>query len=228
MKERTIDILTAVFLIAFSLVMRSQLEGIPREGVLFPLCVLYLIMASSVLLALRAIMAGKGEMSFFGDIPPQRWCLVTAVFIAQVLGAMYVSFNICMAVGIFAMLIVLTSKKTGKALLANLVFTAACFSRSFSPTSCIFTFRSLSSDNPPFRESFRFLRTGGTVPSHQRAACFPYRQGRPSCWGVLVYELCRVSFSPSKAADEAWRDHAVPSSWMFCSGDSKPDCTAAR
>ena len=69
MKERTIDILTAVFLIAFSLVMRSQLEGIPREGVLFPLCVLYLIMASSVLLALRAIMAGKGEMSFFGDIP---------------------------------------------------------------------------------------------------------------------------------------------------------------
>lgn len=37
MKERTIDILTAVFLIAFSLVMRSQLEGIPREGVLFPL-----------------------------------------------------------------------------------------------------------------------------------------------------------------------------------------------
>ena len=32
MKERTIDILTAVFLIAFSLVMRSQLEGIPREG----------------------------------------------------------------------------------------------------------------------------------------------------------------------------------------------------
>ena len=48
MKERTIDILTAVFLIAFSLVMRSQLEGIPREGVLFPLCVLYLIMASSL------------------------------------------------------------------------------------------------------------------------------------------------------------------------------------
>lgn len=70
MKERTIDILTAVFLIAFSLVMRSQLEGIPREGVLFPLCVLYLIMASSVLLALRAIMAGKGEMSFFGDHSP--------------------------------------------------------------------------------------------------------------------------------------------------------------
>ena len=63
-------------------------------------------------------------MSFFGDIPPQRWCLVTAVSSHRV-GAMYVSFTICMAVGIFAMLIVLTPKKTGKALLANLVFTAA-------------------------------------------------------------------------------------------------------
>ena len=192
MKERTIDILTAVFLIAFSLVMRSQLEGIPREGVLFPLCVLYLIMASSVLLALRAIMAGKGEMSFFGDIPPQRWCLVTAVFIAQVLGAMYVSFNICMAVGIF-------------------------------------TFRSLSSDNPPFRESFRFLRTGGTVPSHQRAACFPYRQGRPSCWGVLVYELAAASpFRPARRRMKLGGTMPFHYSWMFCSGDSKPDCTAAR
>ena len=118
MKERTIDILTAVFLIAFSFVMRGQLEGIPREGVLFPLCVLYLIMACSVLLALRAIMTGKGEMSFFGDIPPQRWCLVSAIFIVQVLGAMYVSFKISMAV-------VLTPRKTGKALFANLVFTAA-------------------------------------------------------------------------------------------------------
>ena len=125
MKERTIDILTAVFLIAFSLVMRSQLEGIPREGVLFPLCVLYLLMACGALLAFRAAAAGKGEMSFFGDIPPQRWCLVAALFIVQVLGALYVSFNICMAVGMFATLVVLTPRKTGRALLADLVFTAA-------------------------------------------------------------------------------------------------------
>ena len=125
MKERTIDILTAVFLIAFSFVMRGQLEGIPREGVLFPLCVLYLIMACSVLLALRAIMTGKGEMSFFGAIPPQRWCLVSAIFIVQVLGAMYVSFKISMAVGMFAMLVVLTPRKTGRALFADLAFTAA-------------------------------------------------------------------------------------------------------
>lgn len=125
MKERTIDILTAVFLIAFSLVMRSQLEGIPREGVLFPLCVLYLLMACSVLLAFRAAVAGKGEMSFFGDIPPQRWCLVSGIFIVQVLGAMYVSFNISMAIGMFVMLVVLTPRKTGKALFVGLVFTAA-------------------------------------------------------------------------------------------------------
>ena len=200
MKERTIDILTAVFLIAFSFVMRGQLEGIPREGVLFPLCVLYLIMACSVLLALKAIMAGKGEMSFFGDIPPQRWCLVSAIFIVQVLGAMYVSFKISMAVGMFAMLIVLTARPARHCSpILCLRRRLSCFSRFFSQTSCIFTFRSLSSDNPPFREIFRFLRTGGTVPSHQRAACFPYRRGRPNNWGVFVYELVAASsFHPAR------------------------------
>ena len=40
MKERTVDLLSAAFLLAFGLVMRSQLDGIPREGVLIPLCVL--------------------------------------------------------------------------------------------------------------------------------------------------------------------------------------------
>lgn len=125
MKERTIDILTAVFFLAFSFMMQAQLEGIPREGVLFPLCVLYLIMACSVLLAIRAALKGKGEMSFFGDIPPLRWCLVTGIFVLQALGAMYVSFNISMAVSMFAMLFVLTPRKTGRALFANLVFTAA-------------------------------------------------------------------------------------------------------
>lgn len=125
MKARAIDLLSAAFLFVFALVMRSQLDGVPREGVLFPLCVLYLLMACGCLLAFRAVVSGKGEISFFGDIPRRRWCLIAALFIAQVLGALYVSFTLCMAVGIFAMLIVLTPRKTGRALLADLVFTAA-------------------------------------------------------------------------------------------------------
>ena len=133
MKERTIDILTAVFLIAFSLVMRSQLEGIPREGVLFPLCVLYLIMASSVLLALRAIMQAREKCPSSETFPHSGGVLVTAVFIAQVLGAMYVSFNICMAIGIFTMLIVLTPKKPVRRCSPILCLRRrlSCFSRSF-------------------------------------------------------------------------------------------------
>lgn len=125
MKERTVDLLSAAFLCVFALVMRGQLAGIPREGVLFPLCVLYLLMACGVLLACRAVVSGKGEISFFGDIPPRRWGLIAALFIAQVLGAMYVSFTLCMAVGMFAMLILLTPRKNGRALLVNLAFTAA-------------------------------------------------------------------------------------------------------
>lgn len=125
MKERTVDIVTALFLIAFSLLMRSQLEGIPREGVLFPLCVLYLMMGCGVLLAVRAVVAGKGEISFFGDIPPLRWCLVAGIFVAQVLGALYFSFTISMSAGMLLMLIVLTPKRRGGSLVADVLFTAA-------------------------------------------------------------------------------------------------------
>ena len=125
MKERTVDLLSAAFLLAFGLVMRSQLDGIPREGVLFPLCVLYLLMGCGVLLGIRAVVAGRGEMPFFGDIHPRRWCLVAGIFVVQVLGAMYVSFNVCMAAGMLAMLTVLTPRKNGRTLLANLAFTAA-------------------------------------------------------------------------------------------------------
>ena len=227
MKERTIDILTAVFLIAFSLVMRSQLEGIPREGVLFPLCVLYLIMASSVLLALRAIMAGKGEMSFFGDIPPQRWCLVTAVFIAQVLGAMYVSFNICMAVGIFAMLIVLTPKKTGKALLANLVFTAAFivfFQVFFTNIMHIYFLRII-----PLSE-----KASGS--SEQAARCrlinvppvSPTDKDAPVVGASLFMNFAASPFRPARRRMKLGGTMPFHYSWMFCSGDFKPDGTAVR
>lgn len=125
MKERTVDMATAAFLIAFSLLMRSQLEGIPREGVLFPLCVLYVMMGCSVLLAARAVVTGKGEISFFGDIPPLRWCLVAGIFVAQVLGALYFSFTVSMSLGMFVMLIVLTPRRTGRSLLADVLFTAA-------------------------------------------------------------------------------------------------------
>jgi len=50
---------------------------------------------------------------------------VAGIFVVQVLGAMYVSFNVCMAAGMLAMLTVLTPRKNGRTLLANLAFTAA-------------------------------------------------------------------------------------------------------
>lgn len=125
MKERTADILIAVFLIAFGLLMRSQLAGIPPEGVLFPLSVIYLLMGCGALLAARAAFSRGGELSFFGDAPPLRWCLVAGIFVLEVLGAMYVSFKLSMGLGMFAMLVVLTPRRTGRALLADIVFTAA-------------------------------------------------------------------------------------------------------
>lgn len=125
MKERTVDIVTAALLVAFGLLMRAQLAGIPPEGVLFPLSVIYLLMGCALLLAGRALFSRADAPSFFGDVAPLRWCLVAAIFVLEVLGAMYVSFKLSMGLGIFAMLLVLTPRRTGRSLLANIAFTAA-------------------------------------------------------------------------------------------------------
>lgn len=121
MKERTVDLVIAALLVAFGLLMRQQLENIPREGVLFPLCVIWLLMGCGALMALRALVSGRGEVSFFGEIPPIRWCLVSGIFLCQVLGALYLSFNLSMGLGMFATLCVLTPNRAGKRRLAGLV-----------------------------------------------------------------------------------------------------------
>lgn len=123
MNERTADLLSAVCLIAFALVMRAQLEGIPTEGTIFPLSALYCIMGASLLLALNSL-RDHGVISFFSGIPPLRWCAVCGIFLLQVLGAMYVSFLCAMAAGMLAMLLILTPRRTGRALLADLAFVA--------------------------------------------------------------------------------------------------------
>ena len=125
MKERTVDLVTAALLVAFGLLMRAQLAGIPPEGVLFPLSVIYLLMGCALLLAARAFFSREGAPSFFGGVPALRWCLVTAIFVLEVLGAMYVSFKLSMGLGMFAMLMVLTPRRTGRSLLVNIAFTAA-------------------------------------------------------------------------------------------------------
>lgn len=123
MKERSVDLIIAVFLLAFCLLMQTQLENIPREGVLFPLCVIWLTMGCSVLMAIQGFIAGSVELSFFGDIPPLRWCLVTGIFLVQVIGSLYLSFNLSMGIGMFATLCMLTPGRAPRTLLANAVFT---------------------------------------------------------------------------------------------------------
>lgn len=123
MTERTADILSAACLFAFALLMRGQLEGIPVEGTIFPLSALYCIMGASLLLALNGLRA-RGDISFFSGIPPARWCAICGIFVLQVLGAMYVSFLCAMAAGMVAMLLILTPRRTGRALLADLAFVA--------------------------------------------------------------------------------------------------------
>lgn len=123
--QRGADLLSALFFIILSLVLRSQLEDVPVEGALFPLWTLNLIIAASLFLALRAFMKKENKpVSFFGEIPPLRWLGVIALFFIQVFCAMTISFLWSMGIGMFIMLLFLAPVKNFKTVLADFLFAA--------------------------------------------------------------------------------------------------------
>ena len=124
--SRKVDIVSAAVIMLICLVLHSQLARIPVEGLIFPMSVIYLLMGCSVLLAGRALLAPGQSISFFGEIPPFRWCLITAVYLIQVLGAMYISFRLFMSIGMFVTLFLMEDSHSLKRLAFNAVF-VLCF-----------------------------------------------------------------------------------------------------
>lgn len=122
--SRIVDVSCAVVVILFCLLMRSQLVNIPQEGYIFPMCIIYLLMGASVLLGLRAFLTGGPHMAFFADIPVMRWCVISAIFVAQCLGAMYLSFKLFMGLGMLTTLFLLEKKHSVKGMVGNVAYVA--------------------------------------------------------------------------------------------------------
>ena len=123
--SRIVDVSCAVVVILFCLLMRTQLTHIPREGYIFPMCIIYLLMGTSALLALRALLTRQGpHMAFFVGIPVKRWCIVSAIFVVQCLGAMYLSFKIFMGLGMLTIIFLLEKKHSLKNTVCNVLYVA--------------------------------------------------------------------------------------------------------
>lgn len=123
--SRIVDVSCAVVVILFCLLMRTQLTHIPREGYIFPMCIIYLLMGTSALLALRALLTRQGtHMAFFAGIPVKRWCIVSAIFVVQCLGAMYLSFKIFMGLGMLTIIFLLEKKHSLKNTVCNVLYVA--------------------------------------------------------------------------------------------------------
>ncbi|WP_294557439.1 hypothetical protein [uncultured Mailhella sp.] len=123
--SRIVDVSCAVVVILFCLLMRTQLTHIPREGYIFPMCTIYLLMGTSALLALRALLTRQGpHMTFFAGIPVKRWCIVSAIFVVQCLGAMYLSFKIFMGLGMLTIIFLLEKKHSLKNTVCNVLYVA--------------------------------------------------------------------------------------------------------
>lgn len=122
--SRIVDVSCSVVVILFCLLMRSQLVNIPQEGYIFPMCVIYMLMAASVLLGLRAFLTGGPHMAFFAGIPVMRWCVISVIFVAQSLGAMYISFKLFMGLGMLTTLVLLEKKHSVKGMICNVAYVA--------------------------------------------------------------------------------------------------------
>ena len=123
--SRIVDVSCAVVVILFCLLMRTQLTHIPREGYIFPMCIIYPLMGTSALLALRALLTRQGpHMAFFAGIPVKRWCIVSAIFVVQCLGAMYLSFKIFMGLGMLTIIFLLEKKHSLKNTVCNVLYVA--------------------------------------------------------------------------------------------------------
>ena len=125
MQERTLDICLGCALLGLGALLWTQLEGLPVEGVLFPAALICLLAAGSLALIARALLCGSGVVDFFGETPARQWCMATALFAAQCIVAMYVSFRLGMGCGMLLMLFLLSPARTGRSLAGNVLFVAA-------------------------------------------------------------------------------------------------------
>lgn len=124
--SRIADVSCAAVVALISLLLWSQLANIPEEGRIFPMCVIYLLLGSSFLLAVRTFLACKEKFMFFGGIPVWRWFAFIAIYLVQILGAMYISFKLFMGLGMLTTLFFLEQKHSVKQTVINILF-VACF-----------------------------------------------------------------------------------------------------
>ena len=77
------------------------------------------------ILIARALLTRQGpHMTFFAGIPVKRWCIVSAIFVVQCLGAMYLSFKIFMGLGMLTIIFLLEKKHSLKNTVCNVLYVA--------------------------------------------------------------------------------------------------------
>lgn len=121
MQERSLDIVLGIALLALGGLLWVQLEGLPIEGRLFPSAVIVLMACGSLALIVRALCRKGERVDFFGKTPVWQWCLVTALFAAQCLVSMYVSFKLGMGLGMLVLLLIIAPKKNWRSLLGSVL-----------------------------------------------------------------------------------------------------------
>lgn len=127
MRARTVDFIIAAVIIAFSIFLLRQLEGIPREGYIFPSILLYGMIGCSIIIFIRAWVKGSrtDKIYVFKDVPVARWLTVVSIFILYVIGMFHLGFFTSTFLAAMAIVTVLSTDRKPKTLLINFIFSGS-------------------------------------------------------------------------------------------------------
>jgi hypothetical protein len=121
---RTVDFIIAAFIIAFSILLLGQLEGIPREGYIFPSILLYSMIGCSIIIFIRAWVKGNriDKINVFKDVPVGRWLTVISIFVLYVIGMFHLGFFTSTLLAAMAIVTVLSTERKQRTLFINFIF----------------------------------------------------------------------------------------------------------
>lgn len=124
MSSRLADCIIAIAIISGAIFLLWQLEGVPKEGYIFPSILLYSMIFCSVIIFSRALLKkdNKTQIVVFENVPAEKWITVVFIFISYVIGMFHIGFFVSTFIASFAITTILSINRKGKTLSINAIF----------------------------------------------------------------------------------------------------------
>lgn len=126
MKRYYIDIGSGVFLASLAGFLMVQLDGIPREGVILPIVVLWALLICSALMIVEGLVKRDARrIDFFEGTNIFHFVSIAIIFFFSIYLCLYFSYTITIFLMNFSVVSLLTEKRTNRKIGANVLFSGS-------------------------------------------------------------------------------------------------------